>query len=676
MALAKSAQGPDAGRVDPARAQKLQRKAPRSGASQADRYTVMSLLATGLGWLCVLLGQRVLDTQQGVSNGLTGLGVLLLVASLGQRLWALSTAGADRRGAARAFALLSGLGVVALAAYFATTTWGRAALGVAQPALGKDDNFGDFVTVFWVSLVLLSVLSTVLGELARLAMLRAERMESGRVLAAVVAGAALSMAAVYGSLFTYAAGKLKVSADFSYFRVAKPSDATRRMIDSLDDPVKVLAFFPEHSEVRGKVVRYLTDLGKGSNNLQLEVHERLMVPELAKEYKVTRDGVLVLVRGKTSKKLEIGSDIKIAARKLKTLDGEFQKALMKAMRDKRTVYLTVGHGELNESSDQKAGRTTKLLRQLVEQQNYGIKDLGLAQGLGKEIPQDAAVVFVLGPSEAFTDAEVETLRDYAEGGGSLLLALDPEGKGDHSALAALAGLAWQPGLVVNDRVLVRATHSQADKKFIVSNRFSSHASVSTLSKISSRAAVVLPGAAALDKLPDESDKALKIDFTVKSQPGSYRDLNGNWAFDKDSEKKATFNLAAAVSKKLGAPQAGTPHELRVFAIADADVFSDMLLSQAKYNQLLLAEALRWLGYEESFTGEIESTEDVAIVQTKAEDQIWFYLSILGFPSLVLGLGLVFTRRSRRPKKAAARLRSTADEPATAASSTAVDKEDA
>ncbi len=59
------------------------------------------------------------------------------------------------------------------------------------------------------------------------------------------------------------------------------------------------------------------------------------------------------------------------------------------------------------------------------------------------------------------------------------------------------------------------------------------------------------------------------------------------------------------------------------------------------------DLIRWLGGEESFTGSITTTEDVRIEHTKQKDQAWFYATIFGAPSLLLGAGLVVTRRKRR-----------------------------
>lgn len=638
-------------------------KKPRrdaGGPRPADAFNGYAFAGTVLSWILLLIGQRVLDAEQGASTMFTGLGVVGLVVCFGQRVWATMGAPADRRASTQLFAALSALGLVALALYAATTDWGRDLVGMERPKVGQPDDFGEIGTVVWVALLVTSLLPSILGELARRSMLRAERVESRRVIAAVVSGVALSFAMIYGSLFTYTAGKMEVFADFSYFRVAKPSESTARMIDSLDEPLKIRLYFPTHSEVRTKVERYFQELGKMTPKVEVEALDRLLVPDRAKEDKVRKDGVIVLQRDQMTETLDIGTEEDRAANTLKKLDGEFQKVLLKAMRDKGVVYLTVGHGELNESTDRDSMRTVRILRQLIESQNHSLKNLGLSQGLGNAVPDDADVVVVLGPTEPFSEAEVESLKRYGEGGGKLLLALDPDAQVDLSPIAAAVGLSWRDKLVVNDKVLFPMKRNESDKKVLVAKRFSSHASVSTLSKLAARgAAVLIPGSAPLDKL-EGADKALRIDFAVKSVPGSYVDEDGSFSYDKDTEKKATYNLVAAVSRPVApsegdakddkkSPGAAGP-EMRAFVIGDADVFTDPVMDYAKTNRLLFLEALRWLHGEESFSGEISETEDKRIVHTKSEDQIWFYTAILGVPSLVLGAGLLFTRRRRRKQQ--------------------------
>ena len=645
----------------------LQPAVLRRARRPARSWSPVPTWATLVGWPLLFIARRVLDAQESLSKALSVLSVATLIGGFVLGIVTVKQSPVDRRPAAKVFAWLSGLGLGACALYFATTDWGRGVLHVELPKIGKPDTFGDVLGVAWIGLCAVVLLGTVLGEVARLGMRRSERVESRRVVAAVVAGAALALAATYGALFAFSSAKVDWDVDFSYFRTAKPSDGTRRMIESLDPPLKVLVFFPQLNEVGKEVEGYLRELGRGTDKLQVESYDRLLVPDVAKENNVRKDGVIVLVRDKKRETLELGTDIEKVKGKLKNLDGEFQKSLLKVIRGKLTAYFTVGHGELNEVTDDKEGRTGKTLKANLEAQHYDVKDLGLAQGLASDVPDDATVVMVLGPKQPFMPEEIDSLKRYLGHNGHLLLALDPDDKIKLDPLAEIVGLK-----VVNDKVLLRRRHNDSDKAILVAKRFSSHAAVSTLSKLTARgAAVLFPGASDLEKR-DGADPALKIDFAVKGMPGSYEDLDGNFTFDKDKEKQITPNLVAVVSrepadaakpkddkgkdkakdKESGSPKG--PPEMRAFVVTDVDCFSDLVLDFSQTNLLMFLEAVRWLGGEESFSGEVTSTEDVPIVHTKNEDQIWFYGTIIAAPAVVLGAGLWLTlgrRRKPKPRRA-------------------------
>ena len=271
----------------------------------------------------------------------------------------------------------------------------------------------------------------------------------------------------------------------------------------------------------------------------------------------------------------------------------------------------------------------------------------MAQGLANDVPEDASLVIVHGPTQAFTPEELSSLERFAARGGKLLVALDPDAKGDMAPLANLAGLAFDPTtLATTDQFFVPRHRNASDKANLITNRFSSHASVSTLSRVSARAVVLMPITGSLEKKQTDA----KIDFVLRSSAGTFGDKNGNFELDGD-EKKATFNLGAAVSKPLGEnvnkDKVKGPAETRMIVFADADCISDLALGVAETNQILFVDAVRWLNGDESFSGEIATSEDVRIQHTKQKDVFWFYGTIIGAPALLLGAGILVTRRTRR-----------------------------
>jgi ABC-type uncharacterized transport system len=594
----------------------------------------------------VFAGERIVNSDT-VQRVCSGLGVLGAVATTAIR-FARSGKSGERARAERVLALCSAGGVVALGLYFATTETGRRLIGLADAKPETRARFEGAATAGWVALLLLSVLPLILGEIALAPMRRAAMIEARRVRAAIRSGLVLAAAAVYCALFTFAAGEVDAKVDFSYFRTARPSESTKKIAETAAEPIVVRAFFPQLNEVGTEVSGYLREMARGAPNLKVEEYDRLLVPAVAKEAKVTNDGIVVLSRGTTRETLTLGTEMKTAASKLKTLDGDFQKALLKVIHEAHLAYFTTGHGELNEGKGGEAaeGHTAKGLRKLFESQNYTVKDLGLAQGLGTDVPADATVVVVLGPTQALLPEEVDSLKRYAERGGHLLLALEPEAKIDDRPLAAIVGLTWDGTVLANDKVYVRRRFNPGDRANLATNRFSSHASVSTVSRNSARMPVIFPGASSLDKLAGGD---FKVDFAVKALPETFEDRKGTFEYDASDGKRNAFNLAAAVSKPVPVPagwKGKEPPELRAFVVADADGLSDAAFGNEP-NVLFALDVIRWLGGEESYAGAITSTEDVRIEHTRQGDVLWFYATILGAPLAVLGVGVLLSRRRRQ-----------------------------
>lgn len=646
-----------------------------------------------VGVFLVFLGERVLVTLMVPRVICTVLGAGAMLAATALR-WAVGARVPGERGRIERLLGVAQLGACLAIAIALTTNLTPAFLGLEGLDAERREFTDNLLLIGWVVLLLVCLLPLAFAESALIPMRRAAHPESRRVVAAASAGLTVALALGYLGLFVGSAHQYGVAADFAFFKTAKPSASTTAIAKSLKEPVRVVAFFPAMNEVRTEVDRYLRELSRNNPKLKIEFIDRVLQPKVAREMRVSQDGTIVLSRGEVRQTLNVGIELKTARTTLRNFDQEFQKNVMKLARDARVAYLTIGHRELNDNAAEDEGKKEKtkgatLLRKLLEMQNYRVLDLGMPQGLGREIPTDANLVMVLGPKEPFAPEEVAALRQYVERGGALMLALDAEalpaeesrgatlaspvpsasaklsganplsndtssaaahvqqlnhgGVGPNlNELASLLGLAVNPAILANDRGdTVSFAGNKSDHVRIVTNRFGSHASVSTLSRHS--AWVVLFGTGSLKKL-DEKDKG--IDFTLRSTTTTFADQNGNFEFDSN-EQRQSFDLAAAVTRKGQTEGVSKPAERRSFVVADADLFSDTVLKNVPTNRFLLLDAVRWLGGEESLAGEVNSEEDVRIEHSKNKDVFWFYLTILGVPALVLGLGLYVSRKAKR-----------------------------
>lgn len=331
------------------------------------------------GMVLVFIGERVLSGLEKGAGAATALGILCVLCATALRFSPRFKSGGERKSIESLLAVLSLAGLVALAIYFATNDSGAEKLGLDRLSATTRDHLLGELRVLWIALVAVSLVPMLFAETALWPMRRAERPESRRVRAAANAGLTLVLAAIYGSLFVYAAGGLPWKADYSYFKTSRPSESTRKIAASLSEPIKVVAFFPDVNEVRTEVASYLRELSTGIPNLQVQITDRLLAPKLSKELHATQDGVIILARGSVTNTVNLGTDIEQARPKLKTLDRDFKEQLLRMARARLTAYLTVGHGELNDAHgkpDDASGHGAGIARTLLQKQNFTLKDSG------------------------------------------------------------------------------------------------------------------------------------------------------------------------------------------------------------------------------------------------------------------------------------------------------------
>lgn len=613
------------------------------------------------GLSCVLLGERVLVGQDTLATVVSGAGVALTILSTVMRLAQSNTTG-PRGEIGRLLGFAQVVGVAGLLLYWVNSLW----LSDSDVELTSGVGLSQLLTVAWLTLTAVSVISVAFGEWAVVGMRQSEHVESSRVRFAVQSGAALALAAAYGSLFVYAAAQQEAKADFSYFKTSQPGESTLKLIDKLGDKVVVTAFFPEVNEVRREVASYFAHLSKRNPALQVKIVDRYLEPKLANDLKVTRDGVVILARDENRQTINIGADLDKVRATLRKLDEEVNSRLMKLLRDKKLAYLTTGHGELNDKAAKGAeGRSADVFKQVIEQGNLRVQELGLGEGLARDVPSDADVLVVLGPTAPFTPEEVASVRRFAERGGKLLLALDADVQGEALTgqqdrqwlidLAATVGAGFVPAsLADEDRYVVRR-NNPSDRAIMPTTRFSSHASVTTLSRNPTRGVVVL-GASYLTKDPRSEAKS---EVAMRSFGTAFEDKNGDFTKGED-EAKQEFTLAMALTAPLkgqdptvaeaaeaeASPEKPDKPEMRAFVVSDADAFSDLLMPRVPGNPVLAFDAVRWLIGEESLAGELESEEDVRVEQTKQMNMAWFYSTVFGVPVAVLVAGVLLSRRGR------------------------------
>ena len=543
-------------------------------------------------------------------------------------------------------------GVAAVLLYLAQADF---AMDRLRPMFDQDrgaNRYAGALGALWPVVWVCSMLTLALMELSYGPMNLRRTMEPTRVFRSARSGLVVSISICIVFLVNFICAEFDKKIDLSYFKTTHPSESSVKMVQNLSSPVQVVLFYPGANEVQELVEGYFQELAGASKQLTVKVMDHALELQAAKKYAVSDNGYVVLVKGTQNRQIQIGTKLERAKRKLKKLDGEFQQAFMKLSRGQKVAYFTVGHEERKRRlRDRKRGSSVADMRQWLEKLNFQIKDLGLGEGLSSGVPGDATVVIVAGPRKPFMEAEARSLVKYLEGGGRAMMFFDPEAGESFADLLGPFGLKLTTERLANDRRYYPATRTLADRHFIITQSYSSHPSVSTLSQKSAFLGTILPGAGYLEEIPStHKGQKPRVQFTMHSLASSWNDKNKNFVFDAKSEKRKAYELAAVVTQAATGKKAKTGKkskdtQMRLLVVADSDLVSDRAFRNPG-NGYLFIDGLKWLAGEEQYIGEVSSEEDVRIRHTQKGDKVWFYLSIFAVPIVVLAGGLAYIRRRR------------------------------
>lgn len=584
------------------------------------------------GLAATFLAERLLGDAgtPAMVSAVLGLGLVLIAA--GARGVLLARAPHPRRAVARLlFVATAGL-VLALALL--------AGADAVEPA-SRRGSLG-LAGLGWLTL-LASLLPLLAVEASTWGVARNPGYEDRRVRSAT--GRALGFALLLGALFfgNFLASEHPVKGDWAQASAVRPSEATLTIARGLTEPVEILLFYPRASEVAESLRRYFDVLVAANPRLSVERIDHALAFERAEQAKVRDNGTIALVQGSASETIRVPDQPRSARSALRRLDRSVLGALMKLGLSGRVAYYTTGHGErpMKERDGEDARPPMSLLRRQLSSWQFEPRPLGLAQGLADAVPEDAGLVLILDPQEDFLPAEEEALiRAFEDHEARILLLLEDEPRGLDRLLARM-GLALGPGPLANDRAFAPLTRTKADHGAIWSNRFSSHPSVSTMTR-DERLAVVFRGPTALES-PTSTLAGVQPRLVLDAVDGTYVDENRNFDFDS-GETTESFGLAAAVTRTA---TSGPRVESRAFVMGDADVLADELLPLNRPNLYLLADVVRWLQLDDAPVAPTVEEKDVKIVHKSDEDALLFYGSTFGVPALVLVAGAFATRRRRR-----------------------------
>jgi ABC-type uncharacterized transport system involved in gliding motility auxiliary subunit len=186
------------------------------------------------------------------------------------------------------------------------------------------------------------------------------------------------------------------------------SEQTVKLLRGLDAPVKFLVFDKETEFDRFRP--RLTSYAYESGNVAVEYIDADKRPVQARQYNVETYGTVVIEYKGRTERVTSDTEQELTNGLIKVVTGQQKK-----------VYFTQGHGEKNTDSSERNGYKT--ISDVLGRDNYGVAKVVLVQS--QDVPADASVLVVAGPTSDLLPPEGEMLKRYLARGGHLLVLLDP-----------------------------------------------------------------------------------------------------------------------------------------------------------------------------------------------------------------------------------------------------------
>lgn len=431
--------------------------------------------------------------------------------------------------------------------------------------------------------------------------------------------------------------------DFTANQQFSLSDQSRQVVQKLDAPLQIRVFAkrPDFQGFRDRLAEYQYS-SKQVTTEYIDPDEDLTK---AKQAGITDYGTILFDYKGRTERVTTNSEQDVTNAIIKVVTGQQKK-----------VYFTQGHGEKDpDSGDRTMGY--QAASESLKRENYTVEKLAIMQK--PEVPDDAAVVVIAGPSIDFLPPEIDALKKYMDKGGKILLELDPPEKPESPPVTNLIAFAHDWGIDVGKDVVVDASGVGqlfgAGAAVPIAVNYPSHAITQRFNVMTAypltRSVTAVNGGV--------NGRTAQNIIETGGQSWAETDLKSLFSSQQvepnpdKGDKQGPISIAAAVSAPITPPEPAEPPkedapkpEARVVVIGDSDYAGNGTINSAG-NRDLFMNTVGWLSQQENLISvRPKEASDRRITLTSAQQVNINWISLLGIPVVIFGMG-VYTWWRRR-----------------------------
>lgn len=393
------------------------------------------------------------------------------------------------------------------------------------------------------------------------------------------------------ALVNFLAVRYATRVDLTENQIFTLAPESQQVVQTLAQPVTALVFDPLPNPQDRQL---LESYQRAGSQFTYEFVNPYNDPRRAQAFGVTQPGMVFLESGETRRLLQtVGPSERLS-------EPTLTNALDQIANDRTlAVYFTQGHQEFPIDGSETGFMQAAMA---LQEKNITVQPLDLSQTA--QVPEDAGVVIVAGPAAGFFDSEVEALKTYLAGGGSVMLLIDPRTNPE------LGLLLDEWGVTLDNRIVLDTSGSGqlvglGPAAPLVTD-YADHPITRDFRNGRSFFPLVRP-------VNVEAVAGVTAVPILESNPQSRAETisdDGALQFDETAAPSGPYTLGVALSRPVeGATGAPTdpPKEARLVVIGNATFATDGLFEQQLNGDVFL-NAVTWLGQQNDATLSIRPKE--------------------------------------------------------------------
>jgi ABC-type uncharacterized transport system involved in gliding motility auxiliary subunit len=430
--------------------------------------------------------------------------------------------------------------------------------------------------------------------------------------------------------------------DVTEEKIYSLSEQTKKLLSGLKDDAQITVFYkgPQAGAEKTQVQKVLELLNGYSSKVKVRYFNSYVDKAEATEYLATLPD---------EKKANVFAFIEYDGKKIRVEapfdESQFTKAIVKAThRSDKKVYFLTGHGERDIEATN--GDGLSFFKEALEGQAFKVDVLNLL--VKNEIPKDADFLVIAGPKSSLVPQEMNRLREYATGGGRMLIAIDPAQRQN------LAAFLHDYGVEFANNYVISLDQGKATG-LAIGLVFSPTSKVTQDFMIGQKNAYVLFDLASELKISASIPNGLKVEPIVRSSPDSFAISDLKTQVKVNPAQLQSIPLVVEIKGRLDHNADGSTTETNLIGekdkvfeaivIGDSDFMSNQGLFLGQNRDLALNAAAE-LAHEDDLIGMRAKSYKGTILFLNRSQSIIIFLASVALPLLlfIASIMLWFRRR--------------------------------